>query len=69
MMMERQSKCAIAASLFFMALATFVILGTHSEAVAEAGATESVLEPTTGWMALPATQIYVGEDVTVDFRC
>jgi len=69
MRMERQSKCAIAASLFFMALATFVILGTHSEAVAEGGTAESVLEPTTGWMALPAIQRYMGEDLTVDSRC
>jgi len=68
-MMERQSRLAIAASLFFMALATFVILGTHSEAVAEAGATESVLEPTSGWMALPATQEYQGGVFTVDSRC
>jgi len=69
MMMERQRKCAIAASLFFMALATFVILGTHSEAVAEAGAADSVVEPTTEWMALPAARTYVGEDVSVHFKC
>lgn len=69
MMMERQSKIAIAASLLFMAMATFVILGTHGEAVAKAGAAEPGIAPTSGWMTLPAAAIHVREDFAVGSRC
>ena len=54
MALDRESKIAIAASIFWMALATFVILGTHGQSMAKADTVEPTLEPTTEWQAHPA---------------
>jgi hypothetical protein len=54
MALDGKSKIAIAASIFWMAMATFVILGTHGEAVAKADAGLTAPEATTEWMAHPA---------------
>ena len=54
MMLDGKSKIAIAASIFWMAMATFVILGTHGESVAKANAAVATPEVTTEWMAHPA---------------
>jgi len=53
MILDSKSKIAIAASIFWMAMATFVILGTHGEAVAKAD-TAPTMDVTTEWMAHPA---------------
>lgn len=51
-MSEKQSKLAIAASLVWLALASFVILGTHTDVVAQLGADEiSITAPATGMEA------------------
>lgn len=39
-MSEKQSRLAIAASLLWLLLASFVILGTHTDLVAQLGADE-----------------------------
>lgn len=54
MVLDSKSKIAIAASIFWMAMATFVILGTHGEAVAKADSIAPSLETATEWMAHPA---------------
>ena len=48
-MSERQSRFAIAASLLWVVLAVFVILGTHGDVIAQLGADEiSVTAPDAG---------------------
>lgn len=70
-MLEKQTRIAIAASLLWMVVATFVILGTHGPAVAHAdSAVDAPAEaPAAEWMALPAsdTQVKVTPDVAL--RC
>ncbi|MFV1986087.1 MAG: hypothetical protein ACC682_02310 [Gemmatimonadota bacterium] len=55
MMLDGKSKMAIVASIFWMAMATVVILGTHGEAVAGTDSALPTLETTTEWMAHPAS--------------
>ncbi len=55
MMLDGKSKIAIVASIIWMAMATFVILGTHGEALAKADSALPSLETTTEWMAYPAS--------------
>lgn len=53
-MSEKQSRLAIAASLLWLALASFVILGTHTDVVAQIGADEiGVTVPAAGVMVTP----------------
>ncbi len=53
-MSEKQSRLAIAASLLWLALASFVILGTHTDVVAQLGADEvGITVPAAGVMATP----------------
>lgn len=54
MALDNKSKIAIAASLAWMAMATFVILGTHGEAVAKADNIVPTIESGSEWMAHPA---------------
>ncbi|MDH3732714.1 MAG: hypothetical protein OEU54_04235 [Gemmatimonadota bacterium] len=54
MALDNKSRIAIAASLIWMAMATFVILGTHGEAVAKANTAIPTLENASEWMAHPA---------------
>ncbi len=55
-MSEKQSKLAIAASLLWLALASFVILGTHTDVVAQLGADEvGITVPAAGLMATHET--------------
>jgi len=70
-MLERQTRIAIAASLLWMAMATFLILGTHGPAVAQAdSATDAPAEPpATEWMALPASDTGVTAIAAGALRC
>lgn len=52
-MSEIQSRLAIVASLLWLLVASFVILGTHSDAVAQLGADEVGL-------TVPAVEMLVG---------
>ncbi len=53
-MSEKQSRLAIAASLLWLLLASFVILGTHADVVAQLGADEVGLTvPAAEVMATP----------------
>lgn len=54
MAMDGKSRMAIAASLVWMAMATFLILGTHGEAVAKDDVAGPTLDTQTEWMAHPA---------------
>ncbi len=54
-MSEKQSKLAIAGSLLWLALASFVILGTHTGAVAQLGADEGgIMVPAVEMLLTPA---------------
>lgn len=67
MMETRQTRIAIAASLLWMAVATFLILGTHGPGVAQADAVLDAPadQPSAEWMTLPASgpEIQVKNDV------
>ncbi len=53
-MSERKSRVAIAASLLWIVLAVFVILGTHGDVVAQLGADEiTVTAPDAGVVVAP----------------
>ena len=54
MVLDNKSKIAIAASIFWMALATFVILGTHGQSVAKADTVTPTVESAAQWQAHPA---------------
>lgn len=71
MMEKQQTRIAIAASLLWMAIATFLILGTHGPAVAQAdSATDAPAEaPTAEWMALPASDTRVKVTPDVALQC
>jgi hypothetical protein len=53
-MSEKQSRFAIVASLLWIVLAVFVILGTHGDVIAQ-GANEISVTPDAGVMLAPAT--------------
>jgi len=70
-MLEKQTRIAIAASLLWMAMATFLILGTHGAAVAHADSTvDAPAEaPTSEWMTLPASERQVRVIADVPLQC
>lgn len=60
-MSEKQSRFAIAASLLWVVLAVFVILGTHGDAMAQLGADEiSVTAPDAGAILAPVVKRHNG---------
>lgn len=69
MMEKKQTRIAIAASLIWMAMATFLILGTHGPAAGQtdAAADAPAEAATAEWMALPAsdTEARVRNDVAL----
>jgi hypothetical protein len=69
MAIDGKSKIAIAASILWMAMATFVILGTHGETVAKADASVPAVGTETEWMAHPAELPFELATVQVTSRC
>ena len=52
--LDGKSRIAIAASIFWMAMATIVVLGTHGQAVANADTVAPPVDAASEWMAHPA---------------
>lgn len=69
--MEKQTRIAIAASLVWMAVATFLILGTHGPSLAHADTGVEGAADAAGaeWMALPAAGADVRVIADVDLQC
>jgi hypothetical protein len=67
--MDGKRKIAIAASILWMAMATFVILGTHGEAVAKADVAAPTQGIETEWMAHPADLPVELATIEVTSRC
>lgn len=69
MAMDGKRKIAIAASILWMAMATFVILGTHGEAVAKTDALAPAPGTETEWMVHPAELPVELAAIEVTSRC
>jgi hypothetical protein len=70
-MMEKKARIAIAASLAWMAMATFLILGTHGPALAKGGAAVDTGReaPAAAWKALPAHGVDARMQPDAEVQC